>query len=63
MFNTGFLSLFSPQIDEKMKRDTKDDVDEAREFANIPVEVFEAICAAFPDQGATVDELKDKWVK
>jgi len=61
LVNTITSQYRTENTDEKMKRDTKDDVDEAREFANIPVEVFEAICAAFPDQGATVDELKDKF--
>ncbi|KAK3798971.1 hypothetical protein RRG08_009165 [Elysia crispata] len=31
------------------------------DLSEVPVEVFEAICAAFPDQGGTIDELKDKY--
>ncbi|XP_005096267.1 histone-lysine N-methyltransferase EZH2 [Aplysia californica] len=47
--------------EEKVKRELKDSVDQSMEVSEVPVEVFEAICAAFPDQGGTVEELKDKY--
>lgn len=46
--------------EDKEKPDSKEEAVETKDVS-IPMEVFEAICAAFPDQGATVDELKDKY--
>lgn len=48
--------------EDKVKREVQDGKVEFFDVADIPVEVFEAICAAFPDQGGTVEELQDKWV-
>ncbi|XP_055869790.1 histone-lysine N-methyltransferase EZH2-like [Biomphalaria glabrata] len=47
--------------EEKFKREIKDGKEEPMDVSEIPVQVFEAICAAFPDQGGTVEELKDKY--
>ncbi|XP_059160972.1 histone-lysine N-methyltransferase EZH2-like isoform X2 [Physella acuta] len=47
--------------EEKVKREVKDGKEEFMDVASIPIEVFEAICAAFPDQGGTVEELKEKY--
>ncbi|CAL1529026.1 unnamed protein product [Lymnaea stagnalis] len=47
--------------EEKIKREVKDGKEEFMDVSDIPLEVFEAICAAFPDQGGTVEELKDKY--
>ncbi|GFR79176.1 histone-lysine N-methyltransferase EZH2 [Elysia marginata] len=45
--------------EEGVKVETKE-TDTALDVSEVPLEVFEAICAAFPDQGGTIDELKDK---
>ncbi|BFZ21675.1 hypothetical protein BsWGS_24714 [Bradybaena similaris] len=47
--------------EDKVKREVQDGKVEFLDVADIPVEVFEAICAAFPDQGGTVEELQDKY--
>ena len=52
-------SLFSVISEDGVKVEVKEN-DAVLDVSEIPVEVFEAICAAFPDQGGTTEELKDK---
>lgn len=47
--------------EDKVKKESKEVNDQLMDVSEVPVEVFEAICAAFPDQGGTVEELKEKY--
>jgi len=49
------------RVEQGVEKLKKEAMDTSQIVSDVPVEVFEAICAAFPDQGGTVEELKDKY--